>query len=421
MKYYIPPFMVRTSNVDEILSSIGIEYTTDINDIDITNSLSIKIPEFVIPCSNIHDVEQVVDTFGMNSANYINNKLNIDCNHNLNNKLELNNTLETLGLAHLPILYPTTEQQLKDFFIENGSLFCKPLIGSGSNIPTDISKHFRMFNEEVDIYIESIQIPTDPSYMYKEYTSFSEFESNVDLVEFFEIQINSQTPDTHKVIFQKTFIVDEHWTHFLIPAFVNGTGEVIHEAYMTGKKFVQDLTDKPINANSNWDSTQYNEDEIITVINSRVKQGEDPYNMDQKLANIVNHVGCKNTIFTAQGYISDTGEVIFFDFSTGRGIQVFKRSWITQKQNQARFNFMNDLPYIKEDTVVDTCRFWFEIYIEGGASIEQLKLAKTLDIDFMSSVKAGLDRFPCTAYGTDPIQIAKNVRTYLDLFKPVDD
>ena len=153
------------------------------------------------------------------------------------------------------------------------------------------------------------------------------------------------------------------------------------------------------------------------MLADRHVQGSDIYGMEQKLKLIFAHANVRNTYFTAQGYINENNEPVFFDMSTGKMSPALRRTWITPEQQLNRLKFMLDQDYDSSKIHSSIYRFWFDVRVTGGITAEKLQQAADYNVKFMLPVRSGFTRFPCTAYGNTPEEVAHNVKQYLSLCK----
>ena len=63
MKYYIPDSISKRTKATTILSNSSIGYTSNINDVGITNFLTDKNPDNTVQLNGINDLQQLVEDF----------------------------------------------------------------------------------------------------------------------------------------------------------------------------------------------------------------------------------------------------------------------------------------------------------------------------------------------------------------------
>ena len=233
MKFYITPGLNAASDISNYLNSIGIDTTTDVDAVDVDSFVLMRTIEPTVRVSAT-EIQDYVMTYNLNTAEYLNVKFGLQGSHKLNDKWELQQTLDELNLPKIETIYPTTEIELINFFASNPKVFCKPLFYYGSIDPaTDIRSLVRCDGDEFNSILDSIDIPSTNKHFYNYYTSYDEFAGDVDVQEFLRIQNTPASLPLHQCILQKDFTHSTPtWRHFIVLGYVNGSNDIIHEPYI---------------------------------------------------------------------------------------------------------------------------------------------------------------------------------------------
>jgi hypothetical protein len=430
MKLFLTDSISVNAKAKDTLDTLGIDNTTSETASGVTNFFVTKIPE-ITNINSIAELQNLVGTYKLNTSEWLLNKFGIQGSHKLNDKLELNNTLTALGMPSIPTLYPTSQAEIDSFFATHGTVFCKPRLGFGASEPSlDISKIIpnkflsNIDSEQSAAYLATIDKPTSTTHFYKSYTSAATLSTDAD--NLLDVQNSETSILPHQCILQKDFSNGTGaWKLIHVTGFINGSGDVIHEPYMirdtvwtnTPEEFDTGFNGStPINTTRNklwFDYDTMTEAQIAAVVDSRIIQGSDSYDVAGKLKQIFNHAGVKNTVFTAQGYVNDDNEIVFFDFSTSGAAQIFKRTWISNETMLNRLKFMSDETYDATKVQDTTKRFWFHAGITNGLTSELAAQAASSNIIFTYPVKSGWKLVSCTAYGDNSATIAANVKAFL--------
>jgi hypothetical protein len=433
MKLYVSPNLTQVSNVTAYLSSIGVETTTSLDDTGVDNFVTLRNPDPSLPLASLSEVQAYVGTYKLNAADYLNSKFGLAGSHKLNNKWELQQALSALNLPRIETVYPTSEQDIIDFFAAQGTVFCKPAMYH-SSIDPELDLTAQVKNYQADdkaglaTYLSSIPVPESSAHFYKSFSTYAEFSAAVDVENFLTIQNSATSLPIHQCILQKDITVTTPtWNHFIVLGYVNGSNQIIHDAYIIMPR-TNDTSDDTIYNNDvnlinrsaktkvSFDFNSFSEADLITMLSNRNIQGSDPYNVEAVLEPLFAQANTRNTYFTVQGYINDDNQPVVFDVSTGKMSPALRRAWITPEQQLNRLKFMSDEAHDATKLAVDTYRFWFEVRVASGATLEQLQAASAHKVCFMLPVRPGFVRIPCTAYGDTPAEVAANVKSYFALF-----
>lgn len=424
MKLYITPGLATISDVTSYLNSIGVETTTDESSSNVDSFVLMRTIDQSVTVTDSDLVDYVI-THNLNTASYLSSKFGIPGSHKLNDKWELQKALTELNMPKLDTVYPKTQQELEAFFASNSKVFCKPLFFYGGIDPTVQVHNLIKYSGSAEVLqstIDSIPVPSTTKHYYNYYTSYAEFAADVNVEEFLNIQNSDAALPVHQCILQKDFTVtNPTWNHFIVLGYVNGTNDIMYEPYIVMPRGNDDAGDQseqtrmPTKVSFDFDS--FSAQDITNMLTNRHVQGSDSYDMEQRLKTLFAHTNTRNTYFTAQGYINENNEPVFFDFSTGKMSPALRRTWITNEQQLNRLKFMLDQPYDSTKLHSDVYRFWFDIRLATGISKEKLQQAANYKVKFMLPMREGFTRITCTAYGDTPQEVAQNVKAYIALCK----
>ena len=432
MKIFISPYI--KTKAYQILDRLGIQHSQGYHfgETGVTHFFTHKNPDVLITQNDMTEIEKLVE-YKLDTRKYLLNYFQLPQeNYSLDDKYDLHQVLTALNMPSIPTIYPTTTKEVEDFFAEHGNVFIKPRLFYAStepnfdNIFTDTRVRFDSDGNLLgpspgkQYLVDNIQFPSAYNHYYKRYNSLADFNSDISMEEFLSVQTTNALP--LQCIIQKD--IDPTLSsinHFHIIGYVNADGDVYHESYyVIGKAYDAPPDDSFRIPGSFWQKLVFNpndltKDEIENVIrNTRQNYGSDSYNMADKLKQILQYAGVKNSAFSAEGYISAENQVIFNDLSIGNGL-LFRREYWSDEQKHERLKFLNNDPTFDESKAVDNLhRYYFNVMCPNGMNAELGNLAKDLNICFIVPIHTGEVFFGAVCYGTDPSVVATNVRTFLD-------
>ena len=431
MKIFLSGFINKVAG--QILNRLAIDYDTPLplENSGVTHFFTNKNPDIIVKETDIAEIQKIVN-YKFDTRKYLLNKFNFTLeNYSLDDKYDLYQVLTALNMPTIPTIYPTTAKEVEDFFTEHTNVFIKSRLYYASsepnvyNIFASGNRNMKNIMTEGVTYIkDNIQFPSSYNHYYKKYNSISDFNSDIPMQEFLTVQTTNALP--LQCIIQKDIdpTLSSITKHFHIMGYVNGTGDVYHESYYLIDKVFSNVDESYKKENKFWqkivfDPNTKTQQEIETIINTtRQNYGSDEYNMVDKLKQILQYAGVKNTTFSAEGYVTPDNQVMFYDFSVGNAL-MFRRSYWSDEQKLQRLKFMNDDSSFDESIAVDNLhRFYFPVICSNGLNSELANLANTLNIALTAPVHTGDVIFPCVAYGTDPATVAANAKSFITACNP---
>jgi hypothetical protein len=295
MKIYLSTnFQNTTSKVTACLDRIGVEYTADYNEpvdgffylkendeilLDYTNN------EIILTDFMGHIPSYIADKCGLSSTS-------LTFKHICQEKLRESN------LPYINSVYPTTEQDIIDFFASNGVVICKPIVGEMSQISHNV------YMSVSTRPTTNVIVPAKKDHFYKIYNSYAEFETSVDINEFLNIQNSNYSLCLHKCLLQKVVDTTDGFRAF---GCVNGAGEVYF--YPIVSRLETDTTPSP---KLTWDFNVIPDDSIIT---RRIRNPEyinvDRFGIHDIVRTLLNSSNVKNTFFDIEGVLVDDVPYIY--------------------------------------------------------------------------------------------------------------
>lgn len=439
MKFYLSYNIREKAGAKNILNRLGISYTGIANN-EATNFFVTKNPEFTTIINGIEDLQSVLGTHKGNTSNWIASKIGLTSKHDLADKLKTYQTVNSLGLPNIDTIFPTTEQEVRDFFATHGEVFCKPRLGYNSAAPVtnllDLIPSINIQNvtvEERDSYFSTIPVPSSTEHFYKKYTSADQLFADISVSDFLSIQNSEKALLIHQCVLQDVFHdTDGKLEWVQIVGFTNGSSDVMYEPYYLRSAEWSAPSTELINLSktpslrnvspSNFsavsgkltvDYNAYTKQQIIDMINSTVDQDLDTRNIASQLKQIFTQSEVKNTFFTAQGHINNDGNVVWHDFATSTAAQFFKRTYVSDEVFLNRFKFISDEAHDASKLKDNTKRYFFTAECPSGLTTELAALAASKNILFVYPATLGFQNLSLTAFGTDAEVIAQNVKDFL--------
>lgn len=414
MKIFIASYI--KTKASELLDRLNIEYTLSTKDTDVTHIITHKNPDTLVDVNNLEEVQKLVN-YKLDNRKYLLSNFTLPAeNYSLDDKYDLHQVLTGLDMPRVPTIYPTTAEEIQNFFNEHGNVFIKPRLGYASSEP-NLNKLF-VNTLGKQYLLDNIQFPSSYNHYYKRYSSLADFNADISMEEFLSVQTTNALP--LQCIIQKDIDPSiSSINHFHILGYVNGSGDVYHESYYLIDKAYDAPPDDSFRRDKRFwqklvfDSSQLSQADIETVMNTRrYNYGSDSYNMADKLKQILEYAGVKNTTFSAEGYVTTDNQVIFHDLSIGNGL-MFRREYWNDEQKHQRLKFISDDPTFDESKAVDNLhRFYWNVMCPNGMTSELNTLAKSLNICFIVPIHNGEVFFGAVCYGTDPATVAANVKTF---------
>lgn len=294
MKIYLSTnFQNTTSKVTSCLDRLGISYTSNHND-PVDGFFYLKENDEVL-LNYIND-EEILTNFMGHIPSYISNKNGLSST-SLTFKHICQERLKESNLPYINSVYPTTEQSIIDFFAENGTVICKPIVGEMSQISHNL--YVSILNNSTNIIV-----PNDTSHFYTIYNSYDEFKAVVDVENFLTIQNSNYSLCLHKCLLQKVIDTTDGFRVF---GCVNGSGEVYF--YPIISRLETDTTPSP---KLTWDFNVLPDDSIIT---RRIRNPEyinvDRFGIHNIVRTLLNSSNVKNTFFDIEGVLVDNVPYIY--------------------------------------------------------------------------------------------------------------
>jgi len=193
MKVYVSAnTQLTTKKITECLTRIGVEYTSDMKDVTVSNIFyNQELSELV---SN-YDDPLMISKYRGSSVLYVADRNNIKFDIMLNTKLP--EYLDVASLPSIPTICPKTIEEVQSFFDTQGSVFCKPVLSEHSLTKT--------FNN---------------NWMCVKFDSFQDFIDKIDITAFLSIQNSDTSLYSELCVLQKNTSMEDK---FRVHGFVNGT------------------------------------------------------------------------------------------------------------------------------------------------------------------------------------------------------
>ena len=193
MKVYVSAnTQLTTKKITECLTRIGVEYTSDMKDVTVSNIFyNQELAELV---SN-YDDPLMISKYRGSSVLYVADRNNIKSDIILNTKLS--EYLDAASLPSIPTICPKTIEEVQEFFDIHGSVFCKPVLSEHTLTKT--------FNN---------------NWMSVKFDSFQDFIDKIDITAFLSIQNSDTSLYSELCVLQKNTSMKDK---FRVYGFVDGT------------------------------------------------------------------------------------------------------------------------------------------------------------------------------------------------------
>jgi hypothetical protein len=302
--------------------------------------------------------------------------LNTPGNEDYQDKFLLSEKLVAVGLSTIPTIFPKTIEEMKSFFAVHGSIFCKPRIGSGNASPSRSVVNVLLptaslaLDPEYIKYLESIPMPdinltTNSTYFYKEFSSYEEFAEKVDVNTFLTIQNSPRGLRIHQCIFQELCDINVD-NHIYVDGFVNGESKIHAQRVTPG-----------------WHYTSAGMPTSESLIDrSLVSNIDDPETIEW-IKNAVQLLQIKNTAISLELHKHVTGEWCIHDGSSRVGFFV-GRHWSNDQCILDRLKFMHS----EVDTITitdDNFHAYFNVLILSPTQ-EIIDAAKELKFQWVRPI-----------------------------------
>jgi hypothetical protein len=375
------------------LDAIGVDYTFNVSD-DVDHTIHTR--ELF---SNLDDListyPAIKSQFGGDVVAYVRDRNGLPPANNLAYKNVISSTLASLNLPHIETIYPTTLQQIEDFFDEHGSVFCKPVYNDGTR------------------YFSAANAATLRPITYRKFSSYEEFLSVADTESLLSIQNSNNVLLYDKVIFQKYYDNDTLRTVW-VSGFVNGTQDFVFSSLNdpVGPTAVLE-GNRPNGTFINGLSPDHLPDSDADIVAAILSGVRDPtqFNIDKYVENNVIKQACnaadvKNTFFTAQLFLKD-GEAIIYDFST-RIAPTFSRIHTELLEDYIKFIFD-----VQPEITMSPTKYTFSTKLYSTAPFDAARIAELKSHGIMPAyVKSGASVGVFIMVGTSAQYIADKYMAY---------
>jgi len=411
MKIFLSNTITERTNFSSKLSNLGIQIADSYNDPSCTGYITMMEPDF-LDFNNIEDLQNYVEVHGGHVPSFLSSKIN-GVNENLCDKWLLHKALQDTGKATIPTIFPTSLEEIQNFFNEHPVVFCKPRIGSGAKKPGAHKINLGIkTNQDTDInivnYIETIPFPTRFDIYYRKFTSYDNFIENIDIENFIDIQTNNKSLKIHKVILQSAV---ESFNPIFYTGWINGNGNI----YMEPKSdnFSNSFPPNPVN-NSRIGATN---ESLHSAVNSsdfgqdygRLTPLNDPNNYFDYINTVFQTNNVKNTPFAAQ-LVRYNNQLVMTDY-TSRAEKLMSNAWSDINLVKNRIEYVQDVtPNMIEDT---NYMYYFVCNIFAGFNLATKNLMNKYSIELNVPVPQGSKKVGLRAYSTNLTELQNNLKNFL--------
>ena len=407
MKIFLPLSVLSRTQFADTLAGQNIDVATDYNDVECTGFLTLLEPE-PIHFSNINDAQSYAETHKGSSTSFLAAKIGINSNEGLADKFELYNALNNSGKPTLTTIFPTTLQQIEDFFNTHPVVFCKPRIGSRARAAHSIS----LINvdgtpSDVVEYISSIPRPSSLNHYYKKYTSYNDFIEDIDVTNFLLIQNSNKGLLSYQCVLQ---VAEDVFNTAFYNGWVNANGDIYFEP-----KSDWFQTQFPPDANTN---IRYGNDSVYAKVDAEsfmsdyasISSTNDPEGMYAYIQDVFTQNNIKSTPFSVQ-ILKKNDDLILVDFST-RATKLIGNEWSSSSLITNRLEYMYD----QATTIIpdDNYHCFFVCYFPPeGLTPSVINLIRSLNMKFVYPVLPSHTFGSLRAYGTSILEIKNNIKQLL--------
>lgn len=302
MKVFLPPHVFKiANNIVTALETIGVEYTSSI-----TESVDAVLyrDETETEIAQYYNIDPTVVTeFGGDLARYVANKNNLP-NRSITWKSLLNEALIECNLPVLDTIYPTTKQEIIDFFEKHKGIgvYCKSVLSkSGRPTPSTLT----------GIGNTDIIFPNNLDYYNQRYDSYDYFTTKLlDIDNFLEIQNSDKSLVLHKCILQEDHgnEVDTFW----LSGCVNANNEFyFYPTINTTLEYIK-------NVGSNLTINMHEKltmDQIFNTIRDPNNYNVDTIGIHDEIKTLFASRNINSTFFSIQGIFDSEGNKLIRDIS----------------------------------------------------------------------------------------------------------
>lgn len=394
-----------TSKVIPALNNIGVEYTHDVNDL-VQNTLHLRETY-----SDVSDLISVDDTlltqFGGNVTCYVRSKNNLSLN-DISEKHKLHQKLSELSLPNIDTIFPTSAEQIQQFFNNNGEVYCKPSLGEGRGTLLRALK--RSISPELNVLL-----PLNDIHFYKKYTSYEQFCNDVDINNFIDVQNSNRSLVYHKCVLQKVYGGDTIFPVW-VGGYVNGNQEYFTYPIATNEQgsigtFNDDGKNVYYNNGINALDGLPSDESMVNAIRDPAQHNVDKYGILEQIKTLFTQCNIKNTPFSAQAVVID-GITYIHDVS----IKLQRTNFViaSSEEFEDHLKFAFDLvPNVSKQT--NKFSMFILIKLSSiGVSNELVASAKQLNLLPLYAV-SNSSYIALTAVGDSKQEIIDNIKAFYTL------
>jgi hypothetical protein len=298
MKIFLASHVLElTSKVIPALNNIGVEYTHDVNDL-VQNTLHLR--ETYNDVSDLISADDTLLTqFGGNVTSYVRSKNNLSLN-DISEKYKLHQKLSELGLPNIATIFPTSAEQIQQFFDNNAEVYCKPSLGEARGTL------LRILNTSISPEL-NVLLPSTYKHFYKKYTSYEQFCTDIDINNFIDVQNSNRSLVHHKCILQKVYSGDTIFPVW-VGGYVNGNQEYYTYPIATNEQgsigsFNDDGKNVYYNNGINAQDGLPSDEHMLNAIRDPAQHNVDKYGILEQIRTLFTDCNIKNTPFSAQAVV----------------------------------------------------------------------------------------------------------------------